>query len=280
MNAQLPMTTDYQAVRAQLEEAILPNLAEFEDRIRAGLPEKLAEEMRGIHIKNTDNLLCLFTPELYADCLETYNGELSFIGFCLREMNEKIAFMALVSWPVAYDREGSWSALSFYMDKWTDKVSIKGEDAPETSFHASSTVRNVIWVDGEFVPEQIEEIYEAFDGDLDKAKAVYRDFTGGCATGMAMDDLTQLGGEIALGIPYTTDKNEHPDEVLFKIDEEPVSNLVEAFERQFSQEEAEAISAGFDGDVKRAASLYRELTEDYVSSMSVEDLIKAGKENA
>jgi hypothetical protein len=36
MNAQLPMTTDYQAVRAQLEEAILPNLAEFEDRIRAG----------------------------------------------------------------------------------------------------------------------------------------------------------------------------------------------------------------------------------------------------
>ena len=69
----------------------------------------------------------------------------------------------------------------------------------------------------------------------------------------------------------------HPDEALFQVDEEPVSNLVEAFERQFSQEEAEAISAGFDGDVKRAASLYRELTEDYASHMTVEDIIKAGK---
>ena len=32
-----------------------------------------------------------------------------------------------------------------------------------------------------------------------------------------------------------------------------------------------------DGDVKRAASLYRGLTEDYASHMTVEDLIKAGK---
>jgi hypothetical protein len=72
-------------------------------------------------------------------------------------------------------------------------------------------------------------------------------------------------------------KERHPDEALFDIDEEPVSDLVSAFERQFSQEEAEAISAGFDGDVKRAAKLYRELTEYYVSHMTVEDLIKAGK---
>ena len=70
----------------------------------------------------------------------------------------------------------------------------------------------------------------------------------------------------------------HPDEALFDIDIEPVSDLVEAFERQFSQEEAEAISAGFDGDVKRASKLYRELTHDYAGSMTVEDLIKAGKE--
>lgn len=69
----------------------------------------------------------------------------------------------------------------------------------------------------------------------------------------------------------------HPDEALFEIDEEPVSELVEAFERQFSQEEAEAVVAGFDGDVKRASHLYKHLTEGYVSSMTVEDLIKAGK---
>ena len=70
----------------------------------------------------------------------------------------------------------------------------------------------------------------------------------------------------------------HPDEALFDIDIEPVSDLVSAFERQFSQEEAEAISAGFDGDVKRASKLYRELTHDYAGFMTVEDLIKAGKD--
>ncbi len=46
----------------------------------------------------------------------------------------------------------------------------------------------------------------------------------------------------------------------------------------FSHEEAEAVVAGFGGDVQRASKLYRELTEDYVSHMSVEDLIKAGKD--
>tara|TARA_B100000767_G_scaffold269865_1_gene292463 strand:+ start:922 stop:1308 length:387 start_codon:yes stop_codon:yes gene_type:complete len=70
----------------------------------------------------------------------------------------------------------------------------------------------------------------------------------------------------------------HPDEALFQVDEEPVSNLVEAFERQFSHEEAEEVVAGFDGDVIRARNLYRELTEDYASTMTVEDIIKAGKD--
>ena len=74
------------------------------------------------------------------------------------------------------------------------------------------------------------------------------------------------------------EREPHPDEALFDIDAEPVSDLVEAFERQFSQEEAEAISAGFDGDVKRASGLYKNLTDGYVSHMTVEDLIKAGKE--
>jgi hypothetical protein len=76
----------------------------------------------------------------------------------------------------------------------------------------------------------------------------------------------------------TDNKERHPDEALFDIDEEPVSELVEAFERQFSQEEAEAVVAGFDGDVSRAASLYKRLTDGYAGSMTVEALIKAGKD--
>ena len=72
------------------------------------------------------------------------------------------------------------------------------------------------------------------------------------------------------------DNERHPDEALFEIDSD-FTDLQEQFGCAFSQEEAEAVVAGFDGDVKRASKLYRELTEDYVSSMSVDDLIKAGK---
>ena len=63
---------------------------------------------------------------------------------------------------------------------------------------------NVTWENGEFSQDQLATISKAFNGDLDKAKAVYRDFTDGCASGMDLGDLTQLGGEIALGLPYTT----------------------------------------------------------------------------
>jgi hypothetical protein len=73
-----------------------------------------------------------------------------------------------------------------------------------------------------------------------------------------------------------TPRERHPDEALFEPDREPASAVVEAFERQFSQEEAEQISEGFDGDVRRASRLYKELTEGYVSTMTVDDLIKAG----
>ena len=61
-------------------------------------------------------------------------------------------------------------------------------------------------------------------------------------------------------------------------DEEPVSELVEEFGCQFSQEEAEKILEGFRGDVKRASRLYRDLTEGYAGFMTVEDLIRAGKD--
>ena len=75
-----------------------------------------------------------------------------------------------------------------------------------------------------------------------------------------------------------TDKKErHPDEALFDIGSD-LTDLQEQFGGAFSQEEAEAISAGFDGEVSRAAHLYKNLTDGYVSFMTVEDLIKAGKE--
>lgn len=73
-------------------------------------------------------------------------------------------------------------------------------------------------------------------------------------------------------------RERHPDEALFEIDSD-FTDLQEQFGCAFSQEDAEAVVAGFDGDVKRASHLYKHLTEGYVSSMSVEDIIKAGKEN-
>ena len=65
-------------------------------------------------------------------------------------------------------------------------------------------------------------------------------------------------------------RERHPDEA-------PVSELVEAFERQFSQEEAEQILESFRGDVRRASQLYKELTDGYASTLTVEALIEAGK---
>ena len=64
---------------------------------------------------------------------------------------------------------------------------------------------NVIWENNEFSQDQLAEISEAFGGDLVKAKGVYRDFTDGCASGMDLADLTLLGREIAVGIPYGMD---------------------------------------------------------------------------
>ena len=56
-----------------------------------------------------------------------------------------------------------------------------------------------------------------------------------------------------------------------------MTDLQEQFGCAFTHEDAEAVVAGFDGDVGRASRLYRELTEGYVSFMTVEALIEAGK---
>ena len=73
-------------------------------------------------------------------------------------------------------------------------------------------------------------------------------------------------------LPINTD-----DDVEFEIDSDVIRDWLKGqFGGAFSYEEAKAVVAGFDGDVERASKLYRELTEDYVSTMTVEDIIKAG----
>ena len=73
-------------------------------------------------------------------------------------------------------------------------------------------------------------------------------------------------------------KNKDPYfEDLYEMDLTPKSDLEEQFGCAFTHEEAEAVVAGFNGDVGRASRLYRELTEGYVSFMTVEALIEAGK---
>ena len=64
----------------------------------------------------------------------------------------------------------------------------------------------------------------------------------------------------------------------FSVDSD-LTDLQEQFGGAFSHEEAEAVVAGFDGDFQRSSKLYRELTEDYVSFMSADELIKAGEKN-
>ena len=82
-----------------------------------------------------------------------------------------------------------------------------------------------------------------------------------------MNELTPVG---------TDCRAPHLDEVLSQIDGN-LTELQERFGGAFEKEEAKAVVAGFDGDVYKAAKLCREPTNDYVSHMSVEDLISAGR---
>ena len=63
----------------------------------------------------------------------------------------------------------------------------------------------------------------------------------------------------------------------FSVDSD-LTDLQEQFGGAFSHEEAEAIVLGLMA-IFRASKLYWELTEDYVSFISADDLIKAGKKN-
>lgn len=69
---------------------------------------------------------------------------------------------------------------------------------------------------------------------MDKAKAVYRDFTDGCATGMGMDDLLQIGREIAVGIPYTMTETAPPVPNPMTLE-----YLVEVFSNGYTKEQVE-----------------------------------------
>lgn len=74
MTTQLPLKTDYQAVRAQLEGSILEKLAAVEEKKLAGLPEDVADEVRGGYVGDTAKLLSLFTPDYFSGCVEAFDG--------------------------------------------------------------------------------------------------------------------------------------------------------------------------------------------------------------
>ena len=137
MNIQLPLNTDYQAVRAQFEDAIGGNLAEKEAEWLSKLPDEVSDELRGGYVQDTASLMSLFTPEYYAECVDNYEGNITdprFYLACIQEMNEKIAYLALTAWPNAIDRDAAWVALSYPLgNQWADRVSIKGKDNRKTS---------------------------------------------------------------------------------------------------------------------------------------------------
>ena len=254
MTTQLPLKPDYQAARAQLEGAISKKLAMVEDKTLASLPRYVADDMRGGYVRDVAVLLSPFTPDYYAECVEGFDGDAAdhaFLDFCIQELNEYHAYLALVAWPNAVGRDYAWPALSFPLEqRWADKVSILEEAR---------------------YPEILEYCVEELSDKHDKeqVEAWVKEFgvkrIAGIASGHA---------QVKEGV-----KNKDPYfETLYEMDLTPVSELVEAFERQFSQDEAEAVVAGFGGDVRRASQLYRELTHDYAGSMTVEDIINAGKD--
>jgi hypothetical protein len=51
-------------------------------------------------------------------------AEDDFIDFCIQELNENIAYLALIAWPQAIGRDYAWSALRFSLTQWTDKVTL------------------------------------------------------------------------------------------------------------------------------------------------------------
>lgn len=248
MTTQLPLKTDYQAVRAQLEGAISQKLAMVEDETLAKLPKEVADDMRGGYVRDVAGLVSLFTPDYYAGCVDAFDGdtaEHAFLDFCIQEMNENLAYLALCAWPNAIGREHAWSALSFPLEQqWADKVSIIEEDQPMAE--TAPTVPT---------PMTLEYLVEIFSNQYSKEQVE------GFVESLGLEGCGQMA-EAHAELRYNG--------IEF-------SELEEQFGCAFTQEEAEAVVAGFGGDVSRASKLYRELTEDYVSTMTVEALIEAGK---
>ena len=157
MTTQLPLKTDYQAVRAQLEQAFSKNLAEVEAQALAKMPKAVAEEMSGGYVRDVSALVSLFTPDYFAECVEAYDGDTAeheFFDFCISEMNETIAYLALCAWPKVVGGDTAWGALSFALEQqWSDKVSFKDEE--ETSHHVMAETDDEALLEawGSYTPE-------------------------------------------------------------------------------------------------------------------------------
>ena len=234
MATQLPLRTDYQAVRAQLEGAIQQNLLEEETKALAKHKPAIADDLHGSYLTDTARLMSLFTPELFSACVENYDGgtaEYEFFDSCIQEMNEEIAYLALVAWPNVVGKEGAWSALSLPLEQqWSDKVSIKDDDDEEDDdepfvdlimLSANFTDRKVyeeyskhILVDGGtdfegllansfFVPETS---YAEFRAELEAREGISEVIDLGEAVGIPSGEVTQKVREATRRL-FSTNQN-------------------------------------------------------------------------
>ena len=122
---------DYTVARDKLGGAISSNLEDAEKRDLPTHPKEVADDLRGGYVRDAALLTALFTPAVHAEYVEGYEAsgndvaEDAFLDFCIQELNEQIAYLALVAWPNAIGRDYAWGALSFPLkNQWSDKVAF------------------------------------------------------------------------------------------------------------------------------------------------------------
>ena len=130
------MTTnaDYTVARDKLGKAITRDLEAAEKLELPDYPKKLADELRGGYVRDAEMLTGIFTPRIHAGYVESYElmgkdvAEDDFLDFCIRELNEQVAYLALLAWPRVVGRDDAWSALSYLLKgRWKDKVAFLEE---------------------------------------------------------------------------------------------------------------------------------------------------------
>ena len=125
---------DYAVAHKNLGKAITRDLEAAGKRELPDYPKEVADELRGGYVRDAEMLTAIFTPTLHAGYVGSYElmgkdvADDDFLDFCIRELNEQVAYLALVSWPRVVGRDDAWSALSFPLrGRWKDKVAFLEE---------------------------------------------------------------------------------------------------------------------------------------------------------